>query len=264
MNNIKEALQWNYQQNKVYMPNEIFEDLRLLHGKKCDHIAFTYSYYYLICWLFRYTKYGEMKIDTKLIKRMLGYSPDNKKINYIIKKNGLLDQIGYTLTDSNYPISWDYNDGDIEFTLISDMDEEVRKTFYQYRGNNFKVKLPIKAIWRTKESKEEGLWDGTFYEIENTHCIPFDVFSFCLENDNLGVTGFYVYAYFKCKCQWFNGRYNKSIENISEEIGMAKNTVDKYLNSLKKSEMVNWEENDKYKVEKNEVTKEARTYEITY
>lgn len=244
------------------MPNEIFNDLKTIHDKGSSHVAFAYSFYYLISWLYRYAKYGELDIDVKMIKEVLGYNADNKKVNYLIKKNGLLDEIGYTYTDNDYPIAWDFNDGDILFTMLSDMDDEVKKIMIKQKGRNFKIKVPVKAIWRNKESEEENIWDGTFYDISYTHEMLFDVFVKCMENEDLGVTGFYLYGYLKYRCQWFDGKFNRSIENIANDLGMSRNTADKYLTNLTKYGLINYQENENYMFYNEKIVREAHTYEI--
>ncbi|PLR99620.1 hypothetical protein [Bacillus sp. T33-2] len=261
MNDIRKLLQVNEYQNKIYIPNEIFNDLKPLYDKGSSHVAFVYSYYYLINWLYRYAKYGELNVDVGMIKQALGYSPDNKKINYLIKKNGWLDEIGYTYSDTDYPIAWEFNGGEIQFTMLSDMDDEIRKMLIRQKGKNYKIKVPVKGIWRTKESEAEGLEDGTFYEVGNTHEILFDVFVNCMENDNLGVCGFYLYGYLKYRCQWHSGKYNSSMDKISNEVGMSLNTVEKYLWRLKGAGLIEWEENICKRID-GKFVKKAHTYSV--
>lgn len=260
LNDLKTYLQANEFQNKLYIPNEIFNDFRLLHEKGSSHVAFAYTYYYLISWLYRYTKYAEIDIDVKIIKQLLGYSADNKKVNYLIKKNGFLDEIGYTMTDTDYPISWEFNNGDITFTMLSDMDDDVRKLLHEQKGKNYKVKIPAKGLWRMVESVKENIWDGTFYEIDYTHEMSFDVFSKCMKNDDLGVSGFYLYGYLKYRCDKF-GEYNSSLERLAEGIGMSRSTVDKYLTNLCVSGLIKYKENE-CRVIEGKYKKRANSYSI--
>lgn len=260
MNDLRKYLQVNEHQDKIYIPNEIFNDLRVLHDKGSSHVAFAYSYYYLISWLYRYAKYGELNIDVKMIKQVLGYNPENKKVNYLIKKNGFLDEIGYTYTDTDYPLSWDFNNGDINFMMLSDMDDEVKSLLIKQKGKNYKIKIPIKGLWRSVESEKENIWDGTFYEIEYTHEVSFDVFEKCMENEKLGVSGFYLYGYLKFRCDKFN-EYAASIERIGSEVGMSKNTAEKYLTNLSISGLIRYKENDCVKVEGG-YKKQANSYSI--
>ena len=259
MNELYRLLHENNTQYRIFMPNEIFEDLKELKSKGVGHIAFAYSFYYFISWLYRYAKYGEMKIDTGMIKQVLGYSPDNKKVNYLIKENGWLDQIGYTYSDTDYPIAWEYKE-DVTFHMLSDLDDELRKVIQNSRGKNYKIKVPVKGLWRDQISQVEGIENGTFYEIDYTHEIPFDVFARCMDRDSLGVVGFYLYGYVKYRCDKFN-KYNSSFERIGNEVGMSRNTADKYLTALIREGLIGYEESECVIVE-GKFVKQAHTYSL--
>jgi hypothetical protein len=244
---LRERLKYNEHQNKVYIHNEIFEELKLLHNKGGSHVAFTYTYYFLICWLYRYTKYGELNIDVKMIKEILGYNATNKKLDYLIKKGGVLDEIGLTETSSDYPLLWTFEDG-LEFMMLSDFDEDVRK-LYQ-KGKNYKIKVPVKGLIRNGE-------EGTFYDITYTHEMTFDLFAHCMGSE-LGCSGFYLYGYLKYRCDKFN-EYCVSLERLGEEVGMSKNTVDKYLTMLCLDGLVKYKGNE-CKVIDGEFNRKANTY----
>lgn len=109
---LEELLQYHEKESKIFMPNEIFDDLK---GAIPDspHIAFAYSYTYLAAWLYRYSKHispTEGFIDNVKMKQILGYNENYKKLDYLIKKNGLLDQLGYTETVKDFPTSWTYDE----------------------------------------------------------------------------------------------------------------------------------------------------------
>lgn len=260
MNDLKQLLNWNEFQDKIYVPNEIFNDLRVLHDKGSSHVAFAYSYYYLISWLYRFAKYGEKNIDVKMIKQVLGYSASTQEINYIIKKNGFLDQIGYTYSDTDYPTAWEWNDSFINFILLSDLEEDSRLTLLKEKGRNFKVKVPFKGIWRSVESQINNDEDGTFYAFDYTHEMSFRIFMECMQDKQLGVSGFYLYGYLKYRCDKFK-KYQSSIERIGDDIGMSKNTADKYLGRLRSKGLISCEESMCEKVN-GEFSKRANTYSI--
>lgn len=260
MNDLKTLLQVNEHQDRVYMPSEIFNDLKPLHSKGSSHVAFAYNFYYLISWLYRYAKYGELNIDTGLIKQVLGYSPENKKVNYLIKKNGWLDEMGYTYSGTDYPIAWRFNNGDIQFDMLSELDVELRKMIQSSKGKNYKAKVPVKGIWRDEDSQVEGIENGTFYEIEYTHEIPFDVFVRCMENDELGVIGFYLYGYLKYRCDKF-GEFNASMDKLANDTGMSRSTVNRYTGALMKEGLISYRENE-CKVIEGKFKKQANSYSI--
>lgn len=261
MEDIKQYLQYDELEYKVFMPNEIFVDLKPLHEKGSGHVSFAYSFYYLNCWLYRYAKYGHINIDSKIIKQILGYSPIYKKTDYIIKKNGFLDEINYTTTDNDYPLAWTLDDHEcLEFTLVSSLDKDMLKIVRDMKGKNSKIKVPIKGIWRTGESKNENIEDGTFYDVSNTHLINFEVFIKCMENKGLGCIGFYLYSYLKYRCQWFE-EFNSSVERIGLELGICKSTTEKYICKLIENRLVDFKVNECLYVD-GAFKKKANTYKL--
>lgn len=236
-----EHLSADENQQKVFMPNEIFEDLKD-NLTQSRHIAFTYSYYYLITYLYRYCKWSNFFKQGNL-KEILGYRADNKAVNKIIKHNGgLLSELNYTYTTKDFPINWKFTleDEFIEFFTVSNYDQEgeLKDTFNRVYGKNFKIAVPAKAFWREPEDKETSEeYTGTFYDVSNTHLVPFDAFEFCMINKNIGVLGFYLYAYLRHKNQMFDG-YDVSMENLADEVGFSSSTLEKYLDLLRKHRLV--------------------------
>lgn len=237
---LSELLQFNDKENNIYMPNEIFNDLKQYINDTSSHIAFGYTYIYLTTWLYRYAKYANVNVtlDQKLIKKILGYNSNYKKLDYLIKKNGTLEQMNYLQTTTDYPVAWNYKDGEYDeyglrglyFDMYSEYKSKDTYTCFM-KGKNFKVKYPVKAFNREDET------EGTFYTIENTHLVPFEVFMYSMSNTEIGVIGFYIWSYFKCKCQLFGG-YDVSQEKLSSEINIKRTTLNKYLDGLKKYNMI--------------------------
>lgn len=244
--NINKLLQYNEKESKLYMPNEIFNDLKA-SGIKSKHIPLAYSYYYLISWLYRYTKYqiGTI-IDHKLIKQLLGYSPTYPEIDYIIKRNGELDKIGYTTTEKDIPLSWTFEDDFLDFYMLSDLDEDMQRIIKQQLSRKYTIKFPNKAFHRSRESEEDKYLDGTFYDISNTHLVEFEVFTFCMNKKEIGVTGFYLWSYLKIKNQLYSGGYDVSLDDLSCETGIARSTMCEYLNRLKEYKMIKCVHNQEY------------------
>ncbi|MFB5759082.1 helix-turn-helix domain-containing protein [Paenibacillus medicaginis] len=218
---------------EIYIPNEIFKDIfNSEQLKSAKSIAFTYNYYCLITYLYRYCKYGQGEFFTsELIKEILGYAGNNKTLDYIIKKNGILDCLQYTLTMRNFPISYEMGDYNIlNFTMYSDLDLETKIIINM--SKNFKIKYPVKAFHRTEESRDENLNDGTFYDISNTHLFDINIFIDMVGNEEIGTIGFYLYQYLKYKNDLFKGGYTVSFEKLEKECGVSKNTIMKYSNLL--------------------------------
>lgn len=241
---------YNRYQNKHFIPNEMFNDILELKLKP-SHTAFIYSYYYLISWLYRHAKYGELPINNSFIKEILGYSANNKPINYIMKEGGLLDSKGYTLSTKNYPVKihGSYSDNAPKFTLVEDLSQGGRGKLFKRINRNFKAKYPIKHMHKYTDDLEEGMLTGVYYDPSNTHQINFEVFAFCMSNWDIGTTGFYIYSYLKSKCQQFKGGYQVSYLYLSEQLGIPYSTLAKYLDILRGYNMVIGIQNQEYYVE---------------
>ncbi|MGE6259212.1 hypothetical protein ACQKCU_15120 [Heyndrickxia sporothermodurans] len=242
---IEKYLCFNEKENNIYMPNEIFKDLQD-NIKKTVHIPFAYSYYYLICWLYRYTKYGIFNIDNRKIKEMLGYNKDSKGIDYIIKKNGVLDLMQYTITTKDFPVSWTFEDNYLDFDLLSDLDEYAQKMVKELCSRKYTIKFPLKGFYRTKESEDDNYEDGTFFEVDNTHLVPFEVFMFCMGKKEIGCTGFYLWSYLKMQNQIYGGGYDVPYKRLALELGIPYMTMVDSLKVLRQYNMVNAIHNQEY------------------
>lgn len=249
-NEIYETMKFNEKESSLFIPNEIFEDL-IKNIKTTSHIAFSYSYIYLITWLYRYAKHFNVNdiIDNKKIKTILGYNSNNQTLDYLIKKNGLLDDMGYTESTRDYPLTWDfnkYNREDISFFMSSEIEGEVsdhRKAI----PKRFFLKKPLKGFYRIRiEDREEFEEVGTFYDISNTHCIPFEVFVYCMSNPKISCVGFYLYCYLKHKNDIFEFGYDVSLDELSIQTGIARRTLNSYLGVLKSYTMIDFHYNQDF------------------
>jgi hypothetical protein len=191
---------------KVCLPNEIFQDLRntICPTFGFSHKAFAYSFYYLSCYLYRNAKYGSIHpmrnlYSLQLIEFMYG---DRKPINYITKRNGLLDLIGYTASENDFPITVEMENGEwAGFTMYQEQVEEVKKALNIPR--NFICKKPLKAFKRNSDSK---FLDGTFYEFPNCHWIDFPIFAKCMSSGTKGFELFYVYSFLFAFSDYINAK----------------------------------------------------------
>jgi hypothetical protein len=215
-------------QKHIYMPNEIFEDMKS-DIDKAPHIAFSYSYYYLISYLYRYCEYeGQTQ---SIIKEKLGYNPKEKRVDYLIKKDGVLDKIGYTQTTTNYPIGW-YMDEDsfVQFETIDDYKKEYG-TSSIISDRNFKVKYPVKMFHRSEVSLGDLVLDGTLYDVSSTHKLEYKMFQLCMSEEKLGTMAFYIYGWLKHKTDVF-GEYAVSGRKLAGELGMSEPTLFKYTKEM--------------------------------
>lgn len=230
---LKSMLHYNKKESKIFMPNEIFDDLQN-EIEDGTHVSFSYSYIYLCTWLYRHTKhFNPNTYDNNIIKQVLGYDKSNRTLNYLIKKNGLLDEIGYLESVRDFPISWEIVDGELHFDMYSDYPEFPAKM-----SNRFFLKKPVFAFERVDLDDSNYIMEGTFYNITNTHMIPFEVFLFCMSKKELGVSAFYLYSYLKYKCDYFGEGYDVSLNRLTEETGMSRMTLSRTLSSLREYGMV--------------------------
>lgn len=250
---IKSVLEISGKESRVFLPNEIFDDL-LDYLTSGTQVAYAYSYLYLTQFLYRNCKYFNTKalIDAKVIKQVLGYSESNRTMNLITKKGGLLDNIGYTESTKDFPLGWGFKPAEgegLSFAMASDMPKEtlppIPKMFF--------LKKPLKAFERTilKQDKKTNELvaveaQGTFYDVSNTHSVDFDVFMYCMANEELGTVGFYLYSWLKHKNDIFKGGYDVSYEKLCAETGISRRTMIQYLDALKGYNLVRFKFNQEY------------------
>lgn len=205
----------------IPMPNGLFREIKewTVSGavKSNQHQEFIYSYYWLLVYLWRYAKYHQHSITQKTIKQLLQYNPYEKRLDYLIKKNGILDMVGLTEVETDYPVSWNQKgDGELSFTMLSEFNSDVQRMIKADKPLKYAVKSPVRHIGN-------GIDDGLFWSIENTHEIPAYVFKICMENEQLGCAGFYLYSilkYIEDKSSHFNKNStfelgNETLENIT-------------------------------------------------
>jgi len=248
---IVRCLQYNEKESNLFMPNEIFEDLKL-HVRNTPHIAFAYSYCYLATWLYRYVKHSSVTeiLDNKKLKELLGYNPKTQTLDYLIKKNGLLDEIEYLESTRDFPLTWSLTgeEKDLDFFMLSDLDIGVAKEKFPNIPKRFFLKKPLKGFSRIKLNEDGQEYEslGTFYDIANTHNVPFEGFLYCMSNRDIGCTGFYLYSYLKHKNDLFENGYDVSLANLSLDTGIKESTLDKYIGLLKGYRMVDFRHNQEF------------------
>lgn len=234
--NKKEFIKWlqideKKQELYLYIPNEIFEDLGRVEFKNWKHKTFAYSYYYLISYLYRVTTYGntvENYCQENVISSIFT-KPDN--VRYITKRDGVLDSIGYTKSESDYPITYSFDSSDIlQFYKFKELQRQIGSHILPSMNGRFFIKEPVKALIRN--SKED--YTGTFYDAQNTHGIKVADFIDIIKNDNLGYVGFYIYAYLIYCCNKYQDGFIVSNKVLSEFIGCHERTLSRYTLELER------------------------------
>lgn len=244
---------------KLAMPNKIFPMLleELENGNiKSAHLPFAYSYIYFVTYMYRYGKYQQFMATTQDIKELFGYDKKYKPINYLIKENGLLEQMQLLETTKDIPVgySWQFEDGiKRDFVKIEYLDEIKEHFVLEEEFTYYKKQLgwtPRMTVKRPRFAYVSDLnddideidtdydGDGTFYYADRTHIIDFRVFDFCMNHDDLGMYGFYIYSYLKHKNDLHKNGYDAGRERLARELGLSPSTISKYRDALRKHNMI--------------------------
>lgn len=268
---INKLLNITGKESAIFMPNEIFSDLQGYITKSTE-VAYAYSYTYLCHYLYRSCKYfnTEKLINGNVIKEILGYSETNRTMNYITKKGGLLEEIGYLESTKEYPMTWEYknattNGGGEGLSFYMSSNED--KQFLPPMSKRFFLKRPVKAFERViLTQKEDGSFiederEGTFYDVANTHTVDFKVFMYCMANEKLGVVAFYLYSWLKHKNDIFSKGYDVPIDKLASETGLTRRTLLNYMDLLKGYRMITFKFNqENYVVGMFAKDRKATTY----
>lgn len=234
---------------KVYIPNEIFDDFNKNEHISAKNVAFLYTYYCLITYLYRYRKYlNGTFINNDVIKEIMGYSKDYKKVDSLIKKGGVLDLSGYTESTRNIPVDVKRVEDWIEFILYSDLDKEMKQ--HCQLPKNYYVKKPVKGFIR---------WEGelgTFYDISNTHLFDINLYIEMMDQ-GIDTTGFYIYQYIKHKNDMYKEGYNIGSKQFEKEIKVSARSIHDKIKILEEKDYLGIKREDN----KGEHTK-ANTYKI--
>ena len=138
---LKEILFYYNEESKIFLPNSIFDELKEnidIDQKKrgSEHIAYAYSYVYLISYLYRYAKYANHLFTENDLKKILQTVEANKHKTYITKKGGVLDQLKYIKKRKEFPVIYEYDYDTPEFTtneeFYKEFGEETLKDFTIY------------------------------------------------------------------------------------------------------------------------------------
>ncbi|MER2009590.1 MAG: hypothetical protein ABS939_19320 [Psychrobacillus sp.] len=225
----------------VQIPNSIFGDLSSNNSTNIQQVSFAYGYVTIVAFLYKYAHFVDIDYGTYIqnadIKQLLGYNRNTKTIDYIIRKNGVLDTIGLTKTIKDYPIRFvqhpteKINNVPIrEFMTINDIGEsDINYSTIKsiVKNRNYTVKEPVFFF----ECDDDA---GTLYNYANTHRVTLKELIAFIYSDNLDNIDFLLYCYFKSKCLGLP-QNTKSIglHIISRDLDIGADAFYKHLNKLK-------------------------------
>jgi len=247
--------QWNVEKDlNPNLPNEIFKDITDSEIRSFRHRAFSYSIYYLISALYLNAKYGYVLLSKlfslTLINLLYG---DRKPINYITKRSGILDQLGYTTSENNFPIEVNIEDNAlIDFIMYQDLPQHVKEEMNV--PANFICKKPIKGFYR---NPKDTYYTGTFFEFEKTHRIDFTIFARCVTAYKFGFELFYVFAFLFTFEQFINSKPNVYRSYIALSLNVSPKTLNRILTNLEKMKLIKIDESNgfRYKTRKTPIIK---------
>ncbi|AZU98952.1 hypothetical protein pW2_120 [Bacillus phage pW2] len=235
-----------YGDASIQVPNWIFETLaeklRLRNKYNIKQSSFAYAYVVTVAFLYKYAHFVDLEnksyIQNKDIKQILGYDATTKTIDKVIKKDGILDNIGLTTTTKEYPVSFEYTEEEIneypirEFITINMLDvDDVNYSRYKeiVKNRNYTVKIPNFLFENDGDI-------GTLYNYNNTHTITLTEFIQFIYNDNFNNVDFYLYAYFKTKCsRMYKNSRGLSQDIIIKEMGLSKDVLQTHTKILEKN-----------------------------
>ena len=277
---LKEFLYYHEDDSKIFLPNEIFDDLKdnidITKSKRgSEHIAYAYSYVYLITYLYRYARYEKHLYKEGELKEILQTPQKNNHKSYITMEGGILDQLKYIEKENDYPIMVYYKEFGIEGILsgikygdkvspMFHMNSDLIETFCEENGEcilpsniaetvlkkNHKINCPFRAFQaptRYVDSKGKRIKEkiptqfdenGYFFDIENTHMIPVEVFMFCMSKGDLGTLGFYIYSFLKHKNDIFPNGWDCPKEQLVQLTGIKSTILNKTLKALEEYNMI--------------------------
>lgn len=221
-----------------YMPNEIFEDILAQEKLKTISLrAFAYSYYYLSNHLYGSLVYTKDLTNYTNIHFMRAIGVKSfEQLRFVVKRGGVLDNMGYTISTTDYPVFvHEYDGNGNKVKIYTTASQEAFDNNYPKLPKNSFIKYPVKAFIRNEEYKQiHGDLCGTFYVFDNTHFVSIETFVDIVTNKELGHVGFYIFAFMSMMFNKFPEGFSKSLEWISENLGCSKTTIGRYLIKLNK------------------------------
>lgn len=106
-------IEYLYRKASVQLPNGIFKELSTAIRSSTDttnanQVSFAYAYLVATAFLYKYAQFVDTDhrtyIQNSNLKELLGYGKNTKSIDRILKKDGVLDELGLTATTRDYPV----------------------------------------------------------------------------------------------------------------------------------------------------------------
>ena len=237
----------------IRLPNNIFRSLSSSIKNKSgstniQQVAFAYVFLITNAFLYKYSHFVNIDNGTYIqnsdVKELLGYNRTTKTIDKVIKKGGILDELGLTLTTKDYPVRFVMNPEEEingiplrEFVTISELNvNDINYTRIKgiVKNRNYEVKEPLFLT-----TGYEGNEYGTLYGIERTHEITLKEFMAFIFDDTLNNIDLLIYGYLKSMCKGYKDNMKAmAVYKIVLEIGIDRGAFYEHLEMLKKKKYI--------------------------
>ena len=177
----------------IHLFNEIDIMVKEKAIKHDNHRGYVFSYLWLNSYLWRHFKYFSTTLTIKTIKEILGRNPLDKKVDYLTKKNGLLDSKGYTEYTTDFPVDAVIN-SELNFVYLSDLDTDTVKSIKSIKPRGYNMKKPLHGYSR-------GDRDGLYFSKNDVVHMTLEEFLLCMLNSSMGADSFYLYSWIKMRCK---------------------------------------------------------------
>lgn len=228
----------------VQIPNGIFRDLsesiKTRNKTNIQQVSFAYVYLVTIAFLYKYAHFVDADNSTYIqnsdIKQVLGYGKTTKTIDKIIKKDGVLEQLGLIQTTKDYPVSVEYTEEKIndirmrEFVTVSMVADNNYYNIIKgiVKNRNYEIREPLFFFDYDGDT-------GSLYNYERTHRITIDEYLNLIYDNDLDNIDFLLYAFFKYKCYGLpKNTKDLALYKICLEIGIGSDAFYSHLDLLEK------------------------------
>lgn len=203
----------------LFLPNDIFKRINSLDIPSTQK-AFAFSLYAFV----KNTTHKGYCHKISQIKELWGYSPNNKSLNDLVKKDGILDKLG------------------LMRTVIKGIDTNLG-----YFIEESSTKIQYKEVVYDVDGNK-----GNFFRVK-----PEMMLGCISKNQELGPVGFYIYCFICMQCQFKgSGKYeweHIAVSYISRGLGLSERTVKRYLISLLKHGFILTKKSYKSKGSSNQI-----------
>lgn len=251
---------------RLFLPNSIFEEIMgaidITQPKRsAKHLFYAYGYVVLTSYLWRYCKFnGDTEFNEEEYKKLLGVSAQDKFMNYITKKDGVLADLRYIRKVSDCPIYADFHEetlfggikekGVLDFQMLSEVNAGLPEWYEKKNVKNQKYNMPLRGYYSCQEFEDDNYQEGYFWDIGNfnddvengTHEVDINTFIYCMSNEKLGLEAFWLYHFMKFKQAKFKNRmWNIPMNELEVQSGVKGTTLVAILNEMEALGMIDVE-----------------------